>query len=208
MSLPVIIEDRDGTPAKVVNNAVMVCDVGIPPVVDEKIRIFRDYFRDSAGSEDMQAVGSLTDIKDYSISAPSDSDRYIHTINFIIADAGAALNDFGNLPALTNGVEIVYEDAKLGDVVISSSLKSNFDFVRLCNGNPSFGDGTAAFRASNVVGSSEAFIPSLNVKEVFGTPWGIKLSRNTNLKLKIRIKDDTTGVDQFDAIAYGYDRLY
>ena len=90
-----------------------------------------------------------------------------------------------------------------GDIVINDSLKSNFDFIRPALGQPAFGDSAAAFLASNVVGSSEAFIPTLDLSNTFGLPWGIKLRANTNDKLVWQVRDDNTGPDQFDIVAYG-----
>lgn len=85
------------------------------------------------------------------------------------------------------------------------TLKSNWDFVRLCLGNPSFGD-AGAFRVNNVSGTSEGYIPVLDLTKLI-PPYGIKLDMGTNQKLVLEIRDDVQGVDSFNAICYGFDRI-
>jgi hypothetical protein len=193
------------------DGAVCVADTRFPPKdVKTEVRPFRQYMTDDGlanGTFDMQVTGTTAAPVDYYIPASDDCDRYITSISFVIADANATLDKFGNITALSNGCQLFYEDQILGDVDLHDSLKSNFDFVRLCGGNPPFGDAAAAFRASNVQGTSEGYIPFLDIQEIFEIPWGIRLPKESERKLVLRVKDDTTGVDAFNAIAYGFDRL-
>jgi hypothetical protein len=212
MSLKVLIEDGNGTGKKASitkENAMLVSDLRLPPEnINIPIRPFRQFMLNGTSS-DMRVSGTAADPIDFVISATEDSDRYLDSISWVIADAQAALNKFGNITALTNGVEIFYQDAKLGDVVIADSLKSNFEFIRLCGkGASPIGGTTDAYRASNVEGASEGYIMTLDFSDQFGMPWGIRLPKDSNLKLIARIKDDTTGVDAFNAIAYGFDRVF
>lgn len=170
----------------------------------DETSIFRQYLKNEAGSSDMLVDGS-TDNELFFISADVDDDIYITSLSFVIADAGSTLNKFGNIAALTNGCEFFYESTS-GNIVIHDALKTNFDFVRLCNGNPAFGDGTGAFRAGNVSGTSEAYLPTFDTR-VFGFPFGIRLRAGTEQRIALKIKDDCTGIDQFDIIAYGFRRL-
>ena len=180
---------------------------GLPPKNPEgTTRIFREYFSTSAGVTDMRVDGSVTPV-DFYIEPTAIGDRYVDSINFVISDAGADLNEFGAITALTNGVEIFYEDQSLGNVAIHEGIQTNFDMIRLCQGNPAFGSGNTAFLASNVVGLSEAYIGTLDFSTVFGLPWGLRLPQGSPLRLVVRIKDNITAIDKFDIIAYGYDRL-
>lgn len=163
----------------------------------------RDYFRNDAGSNDMRVVGSLASPVIFSIDADEDRDIYIKNLSFVIADAGATLNNFGNISPLTNGVSLEWMTQDVGTTVINEGLKSNFDFVRLCGGHPAFGSGNSAFKANNVVGTSEAFFCELDAARVFGLQWGLRLRAGTNDSLRIIVKDDTSAVDQFDVLAYG-----
>jgi hypothetical protein len=108
-----------------------------------------------------------------------------------------------NLAALTNGMTLCWVTDEFGTVVIADGLVSNWEFVRLSGGNPAYGDSTSSFRASNVSGTSEGYLIQIDFDEIFGIKWGFRLRHGTNDRLELVIKDDVTGVDQFDAICYG-----
>lgn len=205
-----VIKDGSGSNKEATvdcNNSVAVTTTGVPPEsLNTNLKPFANLMQTSAGATDMLVDGSVTNV-DFYIQAGNDGDRYIQTIAFTIADAGATLNDFGNIGVLTNGCQLIYEDKELGEVVLADSLKTNFDFVQLCNFEPTFGSGTAAFRASNVVGTSEAFIPLLDITDVFGMPYGLKLPKGTNKKIILRIRDNVSTIDRFDAKCFGFDRI-
>lgn len=190
------------------DHSLLVTNTQVPPSdMESLIRPFRALLKNDAGSSDMRVNGATTS-QDFFIQAPADGDRYVDTISIAIADAGAVLNKFGNINALTNGVTILYQDSELGDVVIGEDLTSNFRFLRMCGpGVHGIGSGVTSYRASNVEGASEGYLMSLDFSEVFGLPWGIRLKKDTTLRLIVRINDDVTGVDKFDMIAYGYDRI-
>lgn len=194
------------------DRSLSVINNNIPPeIVKSNVRIFRQFFTDdgtSGGSSDMRVVGSLASPIDFYIPSSNDGDRYIDSISFVISDSGAGLNQFGTLAALTNGVELFYEDPELGDVVVHDGIKSNFDLIRLCGkGAPMIGGTTNAYRADKVVGNSEGYIPTLDFSDQFGIPWGVRIPKGSTLRLVIRIRDNTSGVDGFNAIAYGFDRI-
>ena len=207
------ISDSKGTNVASITDAssLLTTDIGVPPKEYESVvRPVRQYLTIDGtidGDSDMRKDGSTTNV-DFFLTAPSDADRYIDTLSIAIADAGATLNNFGNIGALTNGVEILYQDSALGDVVIADGLVSNFEFLRACAGGVQPVGGAAdSYRANNVQGNSEGYLMQLDFSETFNIPWGIRLKRNTTLKLIVRIKDNVTGVDKFDMIAYGFDRI-
>jgi hypothetical protein len=189
------------------NHSLHVTNIGIPPRIKNKVlKPFTSFFENSLGSTDMRVDGSTNNV-DFFIQASTEGDRYIQTLAFTISDAGAQLNEFGNLSALTNGCELIYQDDQVGNVILADNLKTNFDFVQLCNFEPTFGTGTAAFLASNVSGTSEAYIPILDLTDVFGLPYGLILPQGSNKKIILRIKDNVTGIDRFDINAFGFDRI-
>jgi len=211
MTVKTTLKDGTGTNREASvdkNHALLVTNTGVPPSdIGTALKPFAAYMLDSSGSEDMQVSASLTSYVDFAIGSSSEGDRHIHTLAFTISDAGATLKEFGSITALTNGCQLIYQDNILGDVVIADNLQANFDFVQLCNFEPSFGTGTAAFRASNVSGSSEAFVPVLDVNDVFGLPYGLRIPKNSNKKLILRVRDTTTAVDRFDVKVFGFDRI-
>jgi hypothetical protein len=166
---------------------------------------FRQYFTDdgtSSGDNDMRVNGSTTNVE-FSIKADQEKDLYIKTISIEIADASATLNKFGNLTALTNGVEFKWSSLQEGDVIIDESLQTNWDFIRLAGGNPAFGDAAGAFRANNVSSTSEGYIPVLDLSAIFGLQYGVRLRAGSTEELVFTVKDDVTGVDSFNIVGYG-----
>ena len=203
------LTDGSGTKeqAFIKDNALVVTQFGCPPMIPQKNKVFRQYLTvdgTSSGSNDMRVNGSVTNV-DFWIPAHADNDRYITAVSFVIADAGAGLNEFGGVTALTNGC--VFEYTRESETVtIHNALKSNWDFVRMCMGVPAFGATTSAFIASNVVGSSEAVIPVFNFLTLM-PPYGLKLDAGTRQRLILRVRDNCSTIDGFDAIAYGFERF-
>lgn len=208
MAIDINIVDQNNRVKISEENYLLTQEHGIPPLSPKgRLVVFRQFLTDdgtTSGSTDMRVNGSTTPVEFW---VPSDSthDLYISNISFVIADASATLNTFGNITALTNGCDVEYF-ADGSTTTIGTALKSNFDFIRLCLGSPSFGDGAAAFRANNVQSTSEGYLPVLNFKQVFGFNYGIRLRPGTSDKLTVRVNDNTTGVDAFNAIAYGFTR--
>ena len=202
-----IITDGKGTGSKAMiddQSALVVSVTTSPPLIIQKKKIYRAYLANSAGATDMRVNGSVTNVEFYA-SASGTADRYITQLSFIIADAGATLSKFGAIAALANGCKLTYE--RLGETItIHNALKSNWDFVRLSLGNPAFGQQANAFIAYNVFGSSEGVIPLLDFTKIM-PPYGIKLDKGTIQRLILTIRDDCTGVDQFDCVTYGFDRF-
>lgn len=162
---------------------------------------YRDYFRNSNGSIEMNVNGSVNNV-DFYIGSHS-SLRSIKSIFVSIVDANSTLNQFGNIGILTNGIEFKWDSSDFGEVIIADSLKTNFDFISLSGGQPAYGAGINAFIASNVVSNEEAIISFVDFTSLFGFQYGIPLRPNTNDRLVFTIKDDLLAVTQFRIIAYG-----
>jgi hypothetical protein len=206
MTIKVSLQDGSGSGnlAKINDEGALTAVLHTHPVRDEAIltKPIIEFMSDINGATDMRVDGSTTNVS-FTINARADKDVFIKSISFIIADAGATLNNFGNIGALSNGCKLSWSTQDLGEVTINDTLISNFEFVRLCSGYPAFGSGTSAFRATNVSGSSEGFIPILDFTQVFGMNYGLRLRAGTLDKITLTIRDNVTGVDQFDAKAYG-----
>lgn len=178
------------------------------PPRDEDIvaKPFRQYFTDNGkatGSNDMRVDGSTTEIS-FAIAADKEEDLYIKSCDLLIADASATLEKFGALTALSNGIKFTWVTQDLGETVIHEGLTTNFEVIRLCDNQPSIGSTTTAFRANNISGNAEGYSPSIDLANVFGLPWGLRLRAGTNDCLQWIVRDDlSTGMDAFDIIGYG-----
>ena len=203
-----LTDKRNGSSAKLEDGALTVVTRPWPPLEEQKAQPFRQFLTTTGlvgGTSDMQAVGTLAAPIEFWIPADKTNDRYVTSLSFVIADQNCTLALFGTVTALTNGCRIFYERSS-GEINLHSTLKTNFDFVQLCLGQPAFGDANTAFRAANIFGSSEAYIPVLDLT-VMNPPFGIRLSRGTQQRLVLQVRDTTTGVDRFDCVATGFDRL-
>lgn len=211
MALKTTITDGGGSrrAAKVTaDQSLLVTQSPFPPTGEQRVIPFRQYMTTDglpSGSNDMQVVGTLAAPVKFYVQASSESDRYITQISFLIADAGAQANKFGNITELTNGCKFYYE--RFDRVVtFHDALKTNFDFSRMCIFNPPLGATTSAFLVSNVISTSEAWLTTLDLTQIM-PPYGLKLDAGTIQRLILEVRDDTTGVDGFDVICYGFDRL-
>jgi hypothetical protein len=176
-----------------------------PPKNEQETSLpYRARFTNDAGSDAMGIDGSTTE-QVFSVRAKADRDVYINSISVRIADGGSPnLNKFGNLSALTNGVGWEWVTSDLGTVVLHEGIQTNLEFVRTGHKTAAIGTGTDAYLADvSGGGTSKAYLPIIDISEQFGKPWGLRLRANTNDRLSFIIRDDLTGLDALDAIAYG-----
>jgi hypothetical protein len=210
MTLPIhIANPENGTKAIVSKEgAIQVVNHGHAPVSETIFGIpFRQYFTDngtSTGSNDMIVDGSSVK-QEFWIHADPIRDVYVVTISVDLADGGSPnMNKFGDLSALTNGIEVCYVTQVTGEIVIHEGIKTNREFVRFGNETASIGTGADAFLADASGGGTEkAYLPKIDTVEQFGLPFGIKLRKGTNDRLVFAVRDDITALTTFNIIAYG-----
>ena len=174
-----------------------------PPKDAEQITLpFAEYIKlNGTGATSMVVNGSVTN-QDFYVAA-RDYDVYINTIVFEIADSGAVLNQFGALAALTNGLEFYYFNQTQGKYTIESGLKTNYDMVKLANFTPAFGTAANAFQLTNAISAAEAYVGVIDLEDVFGLQWGLKLKKNTTDRVGFIVKDNITGLDAMTIKVYG-----
>ena len=163
---------------------------------------FRADFVDSSDSNDMAIDGSSTEV-DFCVVASQTKDIYIGSVFITLADAGAALNEFGSISALTNGCRFYWKSQDEGEIIINESIKSNWEWIKQGGIVPGFGQTNSSFRANNVSGGSEGFPIFVDFTLLFKLPFGIRLRKGTTDALKIRVRDNLSNVDEFTAVAYG-----
>lgn len=177
-----------------------------PPENDDTVLTpFRQFFTTNGtpdGSSNMLVDGSVTSQSFFILASPV-KDIFLKTISVVIVDASATLSKFGNLAELANGVEFKHETNDRGIIILHEGIKTNFQFIRLALGSPSFGDGTSAFRANNVSGISEGYLPVIDFSKIYGMPWGLRLRKGSADKLVFVVRDNIAAMDKFDIVAYG-----
>lgn len=207
--LTVKLTGKDGHPLKIngEGEASFVMHPHPPKNEEEFTLPFRQHFTDdgtSGGSVDMN-VNGLTTNQDFYVSADQEFDIYIKSISLVIGDNGTPnLQKFGGLSALANGVEWIFHTNGEGEYQLHDGIKTNLEFVRLGVDTAGIGTGTDAFLADVSGGGSEkSYLPTIDINETFGMPWGVRLAKGTNDKLVFRVRDDLSAVTTFNAIAYG-----
>jgi hypothetical protein len=168
---------------------------------------FRQYMTDNgtaAGSNDWTVDGSTNSV-DFYIAAQEDYDVYIKSISIIIGDGGSpALNKYGALSALTNGVQWCMFNQEVGLYELHDGIKTNIEFIRMAVDTGAIGDSTTAYLADVSGGGTEkSYLPTIDLQETFGLSYGIRLRKGTTDKLIFTVRDDLTGLTTHNAIGYG-----
>ena len=211
MPISTTIKDGHGTDNLVQvtpQGAIPVVLAARPPVSDEVFtQPFRQYMTvDGApsSSNDMTVDGSSTNV-DFFVPASSTQDIYIKSISIVIGDGGSpALNKYGALTALSNGVrwDIFTQEDGLNE--LHDGIKTNLEFIRIGLATAAIGTGTDAFLADVSGGGTEkSYLPVINMAQTFGLPFGVRLRRGTTDKLIFTVRDDLSALTTHNAICYG-----
>lgn len=200
-----IIDTKKGNKLKIGDEGQIGVEIHQHPPRDEKITAspFVSDFKTSAGATDFRVNGSTTNV-DFFITADPLKDVYIKTVSVILADAGSTLAKYGNLTALTNGTQFIWQTNDLGTVNIQASIKTNLQFMRACGLEPAIGTGSDSFKADISGSGADAYLPYFDLADIFGLQFGLRLRAGTQDKLIFRIRDNlSSGIDQHDARGYG-----
>jgi len=203
------IVGEDGKQLKINGEGELSVVIHQHPPIDEDVAglPFRQYFTTDglkSGSNDMTVNGATNSV-DFYITASPDFDIYIKYITVEIGDGGApALNKFGALNALSNGVAF-YWDTQIEPLYeLHEGIKTNKEFIRIASDTGAIGTGTDAYLADVSGGGTEkSYLPNIDMKEIYGLPWGLRLRKGTLDKIIFRVQDDLTGLTTFNAIATG-----
>ena len=169
---------------------------------------FTGFFtRASDSATNMNVNGAVT-AQTFSINSDDTKDKYVKSLMIELTDGGnGLLNEWGDTnAALTNGVLIRLEQ-DIGNINLHEGIKTNYQLVQFGGFRPSFGATTTTFRASNVNSTNEGWSSFVDLAEVFGLPYGIRIPRNSTSKLSFIIQDDLTAVATFTCRANGFTRL-
>jgi hypothetical protein len=106
--------------------------------------------------------------------------------------------------ALTNGVAFYWDSQKEPLYELHEGIKTNKEFIRIASDTGAIGTGTEAYLADVSGGGTEkSYLPNMDMTEIYGLPWGLRLKRNSLDKIIFRVQDNLTGLSTFNAIATG-----
>ena len=168
---------------------------------------FRQYFTDDgkATGSNVMAINGSTNFVDFSINANADYDIFIKYITCEIGDGGSpALNKFGNLSELTNGVGWYWDTQQEPLYELHEGIRTNKEFIRIASDTAAIGTGIEAFLADVSGGGTEkSYFPNIDMAEIYGFQWGLRLRKGTKDRLLFRVQDNLSGLSTFNAIATG-----
>jgi len=196
-----------GKQAHIEDNALLITEVGCPPMIEQKNKIYRRYLTDdgtTAGSNDMGIDASVVQAPFY-ISASSDSDVYITAVTFEVGYSAAGnLFEFADSTLVTdhNGFQFYYEREE-GRIYIKEAIKTNSDLLRLCVRDTLPSDWEARhFAATNDYG----YMCTIDFSK-WMPPYGIKFDMGTKQKLVFTVRDNNTASDVMNVVAFGFERF-
>jgi len=197
-----ITDPRNKEQAFIDQNSLYTAEIGCPPLIVQKKRIYSQFLETAAGSNDMGIDGSTTAVE-FFVQAPQNADLYITAISIVIGyGTSAQLWEFADAnAALTNGVQIYYEDAR-GDIVEIANPKTNLAFLRFNLSTSNTNWESRGFTVLNDYG----YFTAVNLLELM-PPYGIKLDMGTSEKLAALVRDDCTDADLFNIRVFGFERL-
>lgn len=87
---------------------------------------------------------------------------------------------------------------------LHEGIKTNKEFIRIASDTGAIGTGTDAYLADVSGGGTEkSYLPNIDMSEIYGFKWGLRLRKGTLDRIMFRIQDNITGLTTFNAIATG-----
>jgi hypothetical protein len=176
-------------------------DVSLQPVPPRE-RYYRVLLADAAGATDQAVDGSVTPVA-FTAMARTDCDIYITTLVVVIADTTVSHNNWGNLPALANGYDLVSIQQGEENIIIDAATTAGEAII--ATAAVPQGDGAAAWTMSNYSGNSDASLFYIDLQQII--PGGIKLGINSLDQIRATVNDNLTGLDEQFVLAVGYCRF-
>lgn len=201
-----ITDPSTGNQAIIQDESLTVTQFPSPPLMEQKIKIFSQFFTDdgtTSGSNDLGIDGSTTSVT-FWVQADENNDRYITKLNFIMGyGASGELWEFADSNGvLTNGVKIFYENLS-GEVLIANPTR-NYSFLRFAL---TAGIIPTAWELRHLGQTNDyGYLCSIDLTTMM-PPYGVKLDRTTTQKLAITIRDNCTDADTFNCRAFGFERF-
>ena len=197
----------DGIPIDVTdrNQGRVVVEHGPPPPVGEASR-FRYYNKllgstgAGSGTTNMNVDGSSSPQTFY-IEADADYDLLVMLMVLIVADTAVTHNSFGNVSALSTGVDVKVTEAGVEETIIDKA-KTGGQLIAQSGLSHPYGDGAQSFELINWTGTQDAQTVVIPFHHII--PGGLRIGRGTRDTICVVVNDDLTGLTEFTARVIGY----
>jgi len=195
--IPIDVTDR--------NQGRIVVEPGPPPPIGESSR-YRYYNKlmgsggAGVGTTNMNVDGSSTPQTFY-IEADPDYDLLVMVAVFVVADTAVVHSSFGNVAALSNGVDVKITEDGVEENVIDAA-KTGGQFIAQAGFSHPYGDGAQSFELINWTGTQDAQTIVIPFHHI--VPGGVRIGRGTRDTICTVVNDDLTGLTEFTARIIGY----
>jgi len=219
--LKVLLKDgaNGGHAAKITNHdalRVTVVENDLPHIMTRnRKRLFSEVLGSTGASSGIvnMNVDGTTDQEFYiqSIIPPVDPspgedhyDIYITSIIFIVADSAVVHNKFGNVTALTTGIDVIVTESG-EETYLLKEIKTGGQLIAHAGAMHSFGDGALVNELTNWTDTDDAQVVMMPISDF--VPGGIRLGHTSRDRISLWVRDDLQGLEEFTCRCFGY-RLY
>lgn len=201
----ILTDSATGKTANIGDEGVLNVVVHPHPPIGETLTglPYSSYLKDSNDSNDMIVNGSSATPIDFDILALNDYDFYIKSIAIQISDPGARMDRFGALTALTNGCDFFYKSNETGELIIEENIQTNLDFYGMATGGKGFGSAANSFLIDLSGGGEDTYLPEIDFFKRYGLQYGVRIRKQSDDTITMRIKDNLAGLSVFNIKAYG-----
>lgn len=190
---------------KVNNDGSTIVEISAkPPLSEDQVELpFQSFFLNQEGSSEMNLNPTQGADDLFCVNSLPNKDIFLTHLTIILSGPGAALEKFGNIAELTNGLDFFYESIS-GKSIVAQPLVRNLDFFRASTGGDGFGSGQEAFRAEIQGGQSNlTYLPKFDLKNLYGLTHGLRLRAGSQDRMCFNINDDLSLISEFNAQVYG-----
>lgn len=208
-----IVDSQHGHKALVTNSgALVVTTVPAPPELanqyatptgQKRFQYLNGLLGTSgfaSGTTNGNVNGSITPVELYA-GAATEYDIIIHQCVIVIADSTVAMNKFGALTALTNGIDIQLRESGITTSIIQKA-KSGGQVLIQSGMLMAFGSGGDVNEITAYEGNSDALVIGIPFHTII--PGGIRIAKGGTDKLSLIINDDLSGLDIMRVRILGY----
>lgn len=128
-------------------------------------------------------------------------DIRVMKVLIFIGDASITHNAFGGVGALTNGFDLEFVSRGVAGKLLDA-VKTTGELIIQSATSLAWGDGNTSFELSNYSGTKDAAVVIIPVHEMI--PGGGRIGRDSTDFLRVNIRDDLTGLDDFTIRMMGY----
>lgn len=158
----------------------------------------------NAGTTNLRVDGYASNVDAY-VSANQNYDIHITGISFLIADSAVVHNRFGNVPGLTQGIDVFFIDNSETEYLIKNATTGG-KIIAQSGGTHLFGSDNEVNEVTNWAGNSDAQLIFFDIGSMCH-PDGLRIGRGTQDKLVVRIRDDLSQIHssgEFSVRIFGF----